>query len=402
MALTRSALHSGATPRLVQRLFAPLKSAIPDARFHTKPDHRRRNLDAASIIVALVFSQMRRLESLRALVESLGESSRVRSVLKLPIVCRSTLSDALSGRLRKARPDTRLLDFTQALFRTIARHAATSLGEVKSTASALLAVDGTVFTATAKMLFARFDDQRNALKAHVAFGIADYVPTFITLTKATACEKKQLRQQIRRGRTYILDRGYVGFDLFRAIKSRRAWFVTRMKRGICFVVVKSFKVSPEERQQGVLQDEMVHLDGGKLRLRRVVYRAEDGRVFEYLTSHFSLTPLEIADLYKSRWAVETFFKFIKYCLVTRHLMSRTLVGFHIQLLAAAIAYLLFAIHFGPNRNGRPPVSLSQMRRLADLLYEEIILASAATNQGHGRQQAPPGDSPVDRGLQCVS
>ncbi len=402
MALTRSVLHSDATPNLVQRLFDPLVRAFTDARFRTKPNHRRRRLGAESIVVALVFSQMRRLESLRAIAEAFSDTSRVRSVLGLSVVRRSTLSDALSGRLRKDPSDSRLLSFTQALFQTVTRHAASSLGQAKDATTALLAVDGSVFNATAKMLFARFDSERNALKAHVAFNIAEYVPAFITLTKATGCEKKELRKQIRRGRTYILDRGYVGFELFRAIKQRRAWFVTRMKRGINLEVVKSFAVSAAETQMGVLQDEMVHLDGGKLRLRRVVYRAADGRVFEYLTNHFTLTPIEIADLYKSRWAVETFFKFIKHCLVTRHLISRTLVGFHIQLLAAAIAYLLFAIHFGPAPNGRPPVTLSKMRQLADQMYEEIVLASAAMNHGQQRQQAPPGGSSMNQVLRCVS
>lgn len=402
MPLTRSVLHSGATPAFVQRLFAPLKRAIPDARFRTRADYRRRTLDAASILVALVFQQLRRLESLRALVDALDASPRLRDGLGIAPIKRSTLSDALSARLRTKRPDSKLLDFAQELFHSVARQAASSLDRAKNAASAFLAVDGSVFSATAKMVFARFDEHRNALKAHVAFRIDQYVPSFITLTKATACEKKELRKKIRRGRTYILDRGYVGFDLFRAIKKRRAFFVTRMKKGINCVVARAFDIPNEQRRQGVLRDELVHLDDGKLRLRRVVYRAQDGRVFEYLTNHFTLTPLEIADLYKSRWAVETFFKFLKHSLVTRHLISRTLVGFHIQLLAAAIAYLLLAIHFGPSRDGRPPVSLSQMRRLADRLYEEIILAASVTKTRHALQQAPPGDSAGSRGARCVS
>lgn len=402
MPLTRSVLHSAATPALVQRLFAPLQRAIPDARFRTQPDHRRRSLDAAAIVVALVFLQMRRLASLRALVDALDLSTRVRAVLGLPPIRRSTLSDALSGRLRKKNPDSRLLDFTQSLFHTVARQAALALGTASRTASAFLAVDGTVFTATAKMMFARFDQSRNALKAHVGFAIGHYVPAFLTLTKATTCEKRELRKKIHRGRTYIVDRGYVGFELFRAIKKRRAYFVTRMKQGISAVVARALDVTPAERRQGVQADDIVHLDGGSLRLRRVLYQAPDGRVFEYLTNHFSLTPLEIADLYKSRWAVETFFKFLKHCLVTRHLISRTLAGFHIQLLAAAIAYLLLAIHFGPHPDGRPPVSLSQMRRLADLVIEEIILATAATIPRLATQQTPPGGSPSSPGARHVS
>src|SRR5690606_13185867 len=180
---------------------------------------------------------------------------------------RSTLSDALSGRLRKKRPDSRLLDFALEVFHSVARQAALSLGKAKSTAAAFVAVDGTVFSATAKMVFARFDEQRNAFKAHVALTIAEYVPSFITLTKATACEKKELRKKIRRGRTYIIDRGYVSFDLFHAIKNRRASFVTRMKQGINCAVARAFDIPRDQLRQGVLRDELVHIDNGKLRLR---------------------------------------------------------------------------------------------------------------------------------------
>lgn len=398
MALNRSALDSRSTPELVQRIFAPLQRAIVDARFGTKADYRRRTLDAGSIVIALVFSQMRRLASLRAIVEALEENSRVRAVLGLPVVKRSTLSDALSGRLRKKHPDTRLLDFTQALFKAVARDATSAVGDPKSAANAFLAVDGTVFSATAKMLFARFDSTRNALKAHVAFSVGDYVPSFVALTKATACEKTELRKKIKRGRTYILDRGYVGFDLFRAIIRQKAKFITRMKRKMKVEFQRAFDVPADQKRQGVLRDEIVRLDGGSLRLRLVVFRAADGRVFTYLTNHYGLTALEIADFYKNRWAVETFFKFLKHSLVTRHLMSRTIVGFHIQLLSAIIAYLLFAIHLGPNRDGRPPVPLSQLRQLADRLYEAIILASEALFQkrGHAAQRPPSCDSIVNR------
>jgi Transposase DDE domain len=387
---TRHVLHPAVCPDLVQRLFAPLKKAVPDARFHSRADYRRRTLDAASIIIALVFMQMRRLSSLRALVDALDASSRIRSVLGLAPIRRSTLADALSGRQKK-RPDKNLLDFVERLFNATARDATRRLGNTRSTVSAFLAVDGTVFSATAKMIFARFDRQRNALKAHVAFAVTDYVPKFITLTKAITAESGELRKKIREGRTYILDRGYVGFDLFRAIKNRRARFITRSKKGMICVAVKQIDISDEDRRRGILRDEIVHVDDKKLRLRRVAFRADDGRCFEYLTNHFDLTALEIADLYKSRWAVETFFKFLKHSLVTRHLISRTLIGFHIQLYAAAIAYLLFAIEFGPNKNGRPPVSLSQMRRLADRLLEEIIIASLRFHPPHDPQQAPSRD-----------
>jgi hypothetical protein len=290
-----------------------------------------------------------------------------------------------------------LLDFTQALFKAVSRHAASALGDAKSAADAFLAVDGSVFTATAKMMFARFDRKRNAVKAHVAFSVGSYVPAFITLTKAVACEKKELRKKIKRGQTYILDRGYVGFDLFRAITKRRAKFITRLKRKMKVTFKRRLKVSADERRQGVIRDELVRLDRDRLQLRLVVYRSEDGRTFEYLTNHYDLTALQIADLYKSRWAVETFFKFIKHSLVTRHMISRTLVGFHIQLLTAAIAYLLFAIHFGPDPDGRPPVSLSQMRQFSDRVLEEIVLASEAIlrKERHDAQEALSRDPAVN-------
>lgn len=366
-------------PPLVQRLFDPLRKAIPHARFTHKPDHRKRVLDGASIILALVYFQMRALASLRSLIDALEAVPAVRRVLGIASVRRSTLSDALSSRLRK-NPDCRLRDFCQALFQSLVYQSCRSLGPSRSVARAFLAVDGTVFSATAKMIFAHFDKDHNAVKAHVGFDIQNSVPRFLTLTTAKDSERDQLLKQVRRGLTYLLDRGYLAFDLFHAIIEKRAYFVTRLKDRVQVEVERALDVPQQERDLGVLRHEIVLLDRGKLRLHRVVFRAEDGRVFDYLTNHAELTALEIADLYKSRWAVETFFKFLKYSLSTKHFISRTLIGFHIQLLAAAITYLLFAIQFGPHPNGRPPVTISQMRRLVDQVIEAVIRAVPHTAQ----------------------
>lgn len=373
MVLAPHILNPRIAPAEVQRLFQPLRSAIPQARFTHKPDHRRRVLDSASIIIALVFFQMRKLESLRALVDALEAVPAIRRVLGIAAVRRSTLSDALSSRLRET-PDTRLRDFCQALFQSVVFQATRHLGRKRSVARAFLAVDGTVFSATAKMLFARFDNDHNAVKAHVAFDIQNSLPRFLTLTTATDSERDQLTKQLRRGITYILDRGYLAFELFHAIIDKRAYFVTRLKDRVQVEVDRVLDVPKEEKDLGVLRHEIVLLDHGKLRLHRVVFRAEDGRIFEYITNHANLSALEIADLYKSRWAVETFFKFLKYSLSTKHFISRTMLGFHIQLLAAAITYLLFAIQFGPHPNGRQPVTISQMRRLVDQLVAAMARA----------------------------
>lgn len=366
-------LNPRIAPADVRRLFQPLRSAIPHARFTHRPDHRRRVLDAASIIIALVFFQMRRLESLRALVDAFEAVPAMRRVLGIAAVRRSTLSDALSSRLRK-KPDTRLRDFCQALFQSVVFQATRTLGRSHSVPRAFLAVDGTVFSATAKMIFAHFDDDHNAVKAHVAFDIQNSLPRFLTLTTAIESERDQLTKQLRRGNTYILDRGYLAFDLFHAIIDKRAYFVTRLKDRVQVEVERVLDVPQQEQDLGVLRHEIVLLDRGRLCLHRVVFRAEDGRIFEYLTNHANLTALEIADIYKSRWAVETFFKFLKYSLSTKHFISRTMLGFHIQLLAAAITYLLFAIQFGPHPNGRPPVTISQMRRLVDQLLAAMVRA----------------------------
>lgn len=373
MAPTSNILDQRFAPPILRRLFAPLRDAIPSARFTHRPDHRRRVLDAASIAVSLVFFQMRKLSSLRALVDALESVPAVQRALGVGPVRRSTMSDALTGRQKKA-PDSRLLDFFQGLFRSVSLNATRTLERTRNTTRAFLAVDGTVFTATAKMLFAQFDSENNAVKGHVALDIKNCLPRFITLTTAKVSERAELAKQLRRGTTYILDRGYLAFDLFHAIKDSRAYFVTRLKDRIKVDVEQQLPVPEDERALGVLRHEVVLLQSGNLRLRRVVYRAVDGRVFEYLTNHTALSALEVADLYKSRWAVESFFKFLKHSLSTLHLISRTMAGFHIQLLSAAIAYLLLAIQFGPHPSGRAPVTLSRMRCLVDQMLAEMVQA----------------------------
>jgi len=145
MAPTSNILDPRFAPPILRRLFAPLRDAIPNARFAHRPDHRRRVLDAASIAVSLVFFQMRKLSSLRALVDALESVPAVRRALGVGPVRRSTMSDALTGRQKKA-PDARLLDFFQGLFRSVSLNATRTLERTRSTTRAFLAVDGTVFT----------------------------------------------------------------------------------------------------------------------------------------------------------------------------------------------------------------------------------------------------------------
>lgn len=373
MPLPARALSLTRSPSLVQRLFAPLAAVVPSARFQNKPDKRRRVLDATSIVVSLVLLHVRRLASMRALIDLLDELPALGKTLGLAPLKRSTISDALTGS-QKNRPDSSLRDFVHDVFRSLVQEVYRRNHRGPGHLKAFVAVDGSVFNATAKMVWCFFDANRNALKAHVGFDILAGIPRFIRLTCARTGERAQMLPEIRRGVTYVLDRGYVALRLFRTIAEKRAYWVTRLKDGMTYEVLERRTVTAEDRRRGILSDDVIRLGAeAPIRARLVTFLAPNGRPFQFITNLYELTPFEIAELYRQRWSVETFFKFLKHAMTTRHLIARTLYGIHIQLLTAAITYLLLVLFLAPARKpGDPPVTLSQMRRLADRLIATIV------------------------------
>ena len=154
---------------------------------------------------------------------------------------------------------------------------------------------------------------------------------------------------IEAGAFYIMDKGYIDFERLFKITEDQAFFVTRAKKNLQFRVFKSAKISQTEKEQGVICDQQIKLTGYKsgkeypVKLRRVKFRDKNlNKVFVFLTNNFTYKHLIIADLYKNRWQIELFFKWIK-----QHLKIKSFWGYSentvkTQIWISVCSYLLVA------------------------------------------------------------
>ena len=152
---------------------------------------------------------------------------------------------------------------------------------------------------------------------------------------------------IEPGAFYLMDKGYIDYARLYHIKDSCAFFVTRLKDNTQYRVVRSQNV---DKRTGVLCDQIIRLTTAKSAttypelLRRVKYRDDEtGEVYQFLTNNFSLPSLVIAQLYKQRWQVELFFKWIKQHLRIKAFYGTSENAVRVQVWTAICAYVLLAI-----------------------------------------------------------
>ena len=183
------------------------------------------------------------------------------------------------------------------------------------------------------------------------------------------------------GAFYVLDRGYVDFERLYRFVLTSAFFVTRTKVGIQLNRLES---RPVDRSCGVRSDHIVWLRNRQSathypdRLRRVSYRdPENGKRLVFLTNNFDLSALAIAHLYKLRWRVELFFKWIKQNLQIKHFHGTSDTAVKTQVWIAVCVYVLVAII---RKELALEISLSQMLQILSVnVFEQVPLAELFAN-----------------------
>jgi len=225
--------------------------------------------------------------------------------------------------------------------------------------------------------WARFRSTKAAVKLHTLLDVRGPIPTMISISEGKAADVQILDELIiEPGAFYVMDRGYIDFQrLFRFVLAS-AFFVTRTKAGIQLNRLES---RPVDRNCGLRSDHIVWLVSLQSvahypdRLRRVSYRdPEDGKVLVFLTNNFDLPALAIAQLYKLRWRVELFFKWIKQNLRIKHFFGTSDNAVKTQVWIAVCIYVLVAIL---RKELRIELSLSQMLQVLSVnVFEQVPLA----------------------------
>jgi Domain of unknown function (DUF4372)/Transposase DDE domain len=292
----------------------------------------------------MAFAQLTYRESLRDIEACLrSQSTKLYRMGISGSIARSTLAEANETR------DWRIYaDFAQRLI-VVAR-------KLYQTEKLAVELDQTVYALDAITIdlclsvfpWAHFRQAKAAVKLHTLLDLRGSIPTFIHISDGKMHEVNVLDiLPIEPGSIYVMDRGYVDFARLHAITRGLAFFVTRAKINLKFDRLYSL---PADRTTGIICDQV-----GKLgiaasvpkypdKLRRIKYRdAESGKLLVFLTNNFDLPAMTIAALYKQRWQVELFFKWIKQNLRIKTFYGTSENAVKTQIWIAVSVYLMVAI-----------------------------------------------------------
>jgi len=231
---------------------------------------------------------------------------------------------------------------------------------VRQALSALTAVDGTVLRAVPRMAWAPAGGPGTALKLHLHFNVFDQIPEGWPITPGNASEPKVLAQTVQPGAFIVADRNYGhDFALLVQLRAQGIQFVLRLYNNLILEPVGPDRPLTEaDRQAGVVWDRLVrfgvHGDGPVFRVVRV---EAHGDVFHLVTTREDLAAELIGLIYRQRWQIELFFKWIKTILNCRHWLAESPAGVQMQIYCVLIASLLLMLWTGQRPNKRMVESL---------------------------------------------
>ena len=287
-----------------------------------------------SQLVHLISMQLTARVSLRDGISSL--KARIKSLYHLGVqpVARSTFADA-----NNHRPAS----FFEALFGLMYLRCQPLAPKHKFRfKNKLFSLDATVVSLCLSLFpWARFRRTKGGIKLHTLLDHDGYLPAFVAISEAREHEVQRARSlHLPKGSIVVEDMGYTDYDRYAQLTAQRIFFVTRQKRNARCEVLERRKIN---KKQGLLSDQTICIQAqeGSLVLRRIGYRDPvTGRRYIFLTNHFKLAAKTIADIYKERWQIEIFFRFIKQNLKIKAFIGNSENAVMTQIYAALIVYLL--------------------------------------------------------------
>ena len=275
-------------------------------------DYKVRRFSCLDQYLCMAFAQLTYRESLRDIEVCLrSQNNKLYHMGIRSNVCRSTIADANEQRDWRIYADLAyaLIATARDLYKT-----ETFLDDLDETVYAL---DSTTIDLCLSMFpWANFRKNKGAIKLHTLLDLRGNIPTFIHISDGKLHDVNALDLiSMEPGAFYVMDRGYVDFERLFAINQASAFFVTRSKSNTKYRRLYSH---PVDRSTGLICDQTIVLTGitstkdYPAQLRRVKFHdIETDKTLVFLSNNFSLPPLKIAHLYRCRWQVELFFKWVK-------------------------------------------------------------------------------------------
>ena len=376
-----AAMNTGKT------IFSQIMEHLPLANFHEcvqkhRGEYKAKSFSCLDQFLCMAFAQLTYRESLRDIESCLrAQRSKLYHMGIRGNVARNTIANANTQRNWKI-----YADFAEILIR-IARdlYVNDDFGvDLKQTAYAL---DSTVIDlCLATFPWARFRRHKGAIKLHTLLDLRGNIPSFIHISDGKLHDVNVLDVlPIEAGSFYIMDRGYVDFARLYRIRLGLAFFITRQKSRCNFSRISA---NPVDKSTGLRCDQVIKLTGYYAAkdypdiLRRIkYYDAEHDKTLTFLTDNMDLPALTIAELYRCRWKVELFFKWIKQHLRIKAFYGTSENAVNVQVWIAVSVYVLVAI---VKKRLKLPHSLYTILQVFSVtLFEKMpILQAFAGHEGN--------------------
>jgi hypothetical protein len=366
-----------------QTVFAQLLKFVPFKHFEYLVEKYQSNrwtqdFTAWSHFICMSYAQFTRREGLRDLVLCLNsQRSRLYHVGMRHAATRSTLADANDKR-------------SYALFEALSkRMVAMALQAHKDSPipldlkEPLYALDSTTIDLCLSLFaWADFRQTKAAIKAHIAIDLRGAIPVFVSITTCKVHDVQVLDVlQLPKGAIVVMDRGYIDYKRLYQWVKRECSFVVRAKDNMCYVVRSAQAV---DVGTGLRSDENIELALDKARkaypkiLRRISFHDAHTQLdLVFLTNRFDLDALTIAAIYKQRWQIELFFKWLKQNLIVKHFFGNSLNAVKTQIWIAICTYLIALLAY---KSTNQKVTLRNFLHLVEVnMFEKITLEQLVVN-----------------------
>jgi hypothetical protein len=345
------------------------RSEFQQAVKKTRAERHARGFGSWDHFVAMLFCQLADAQSLREITGGLASCEGRLEQLGMTVPKRSTLAYA-----NRHRPWELFRDI---FYQTVERCRAEVGHKTKFRfKNRLLSIDSSVVTLCLEMFpWATYSRQKGAVKLHFTLDHAGYLPEAMVITTGAYSELTMLRRRsYGRGTILVMDRGFVDFGWFAQLNQSGVVFVTRIKTDTRYEIVEQRQVVPGK---GIVSDATIRLTSRRSlqrypeTLRLVTVETAEGKRLEFLTNHMTLAASTIANIYKDRWQIETFFKLLKQNLRIKSFVGTSANAVWTQIWTALIAMLLIKFLQLKARFGWSFSNLVYFLRMNLLVYRDL-------------------------------
>lgn len=317
-----------------EKIIEPVIPLIKEEGNRLRNDEQLYKLSLYYFMISLIYAVINKTKSIRLLITEIKTNPDLKK-LGFILASPSMYSEAFS----RYKPEI----FERIFAKLIEIVEIKDIPEI-GTLGRFILFDGSLFPAFKDMVWARYTSKCQALKMHLAYELNRMIPVQFISSEANYSERKVLMELLEAGVTYITDRGYLAFDIFKQISEKQAFFITRVRYNVRASIQTVLEVNIPESWNFHLSevtDAIVVFSGDKSKTTyRLVCFYVFGEWYRITTNRFDLKTSEIIIFYAYRWQVELFFRCIKRTLDALHLWNHEPNGVKIQFYIYLIVYVL--------------------------------------------------------------